>query len=383
MKRKQRFPLRALEYPSVSNCAMAPPEQWLTSPYSRCFNRLAVRFGWRCGITLGIVIHCGPFLLAFVVWYFQNLLNDPSSDAFAGIMALKLTMPIAGLWIVLGPCLMVLGEIGFGRTLGELYRTSNDGWNRLALEKSVKRVNGLAWPIASAFCVLVISAFLFSNNWLSSTLNVGQWPDPSWIFGLLVVSQIGFSAGFGIWGIVQAVNMVRVATSTVEGPDNPPWSPFRPDQVPGMEALAFFSVTTAVIFSFGSVLAPAITIVAISAKGLVAVLLLIAVTFLLVGSAFLFLFPTFMIRSLARHQMIGLLSEISLEVEQAHLELRSTPSPTEEQYRHWSVLLSYWLAVSRTHARPENLLILSRLPATVLVPFLSLTATFLGLFLKL
>jgi hypothetical protein len=372
-----------LEYPSGSNYEMAPSEQWITSPYSRFFNRLAVRFGWRCGIAIGIVIHSGPFLLAFVVWYVSNIVKDPTSDTFARITALKLTMPIAGLWIVLGPCLMVFGEIGFGRTLGELYRTSNDGWNRLALEKSVKRVKGLAWPIASSFFVLVIAAYLFSNNWLSNTLNVGQWPDPSWIIGLLVVSQIGISAGFGIWGIVQAVNMVRVATSTVEGPDNPPWSPLRPDQVPGMEALAFFAVTTAVVFSFGSVLAPAITIVAISAKGFVAVLLLIAVTVLLAGSAFLFLVPTFMIRSLAHHQTIRMLSKLSLEVEQAHMELRSTPSPTEEQYRHWSALLSYWLAVSRTHARPENLLILSRLPATVLVPILSLTATFFGLFLKL
>lgn len=325
---------------------------------------------------MALMLHTSPFLLGFAVWFSINW------DLFGGPTPLRWLMPLAAVWIPLGPSLMVLGEVGFRGTLNELARTKDDGWNLPRIEEARARVRSTALPVVWGFVSFSVFAYLLAQGWLESNLAIGSRFSVSWLMGLVTVLQLGASSGFGAWGVIQAVSLVHVATSTVVGKRNPPWLPFHPDQAPGIEALSYFSISTAVIFSFGSVMAPAILIVAISAGGYVAVFLMATVAVLLFGSSVLFLIPTYFIRRLTTRQRLRFLTELAGELQIAHQAARSEPSPSDHEVGRWTILLSYWKEAAGQTPHPGNLALLSRLPATVIVPFLSLVAAYLGLALK-
>ena len=359
---------------------MPPTDKWVRSSYGRTVRVLMVGRGARRAAVAGIGLHTLPFIVVFTVWYAGNL-------GEIALPSLTWAMPIAATWIVLGPLLMFVGEIGFGRTYGELIRTSGDNWPFGEIEKWLERCDRWRIPVCALVVAVTGGAYWFGSAWLDRNILIGEKWSATWWTGAAVVCQIGWSAGHGIWGVLKSVGFVHAATSVdrnVHEPALPPWAPFRPEQAPGMESLAFFSLSTALVFSCGSVLAPAIITVALSdsISSTSSALMLAFVVVLTLGSSILFLVPTTRLRALAHLQRVVRLDTLALEIEELATRIRAEESPDTTAMEKCQLLLNLRNAIAAESPHPRNLAIVGRLPMTTFLPVLSVAGTWLGLALK-
>jgi len=359
---------------------------WAVSPYSRLAIRLAHRRNSESRylflIPLGAAL---PPMIVFILWFLQGFLGE-SSNAFRSGQ-FTWAIPVASLWILFGPLLMTLGELEFGKTVRELRRTRNDGWPIEHIEFCVSRVNRIAWLIVAIFVMLTLVAYLLSEQWLETNLEVGERFSPSWWAGLFVLTHIGHVSGWGVWGVAKALTLTRIVSSSANyksrskqlGVLLPPWTPFRSDQVPGMEAIATFAIRTALLFSAGSVMAPAIALTANKVSAVASIPLWIAILVLLLGSSALFIVPAVWISQLARWQKAEYVRRIATRfelpglMEPVHAEIGA---PRIEKSDFGLNLIDFAI---RQPSLPENLQILRRLPLAALIPLLSAAGTVAGI----
>jgi len=324
-------------------------------------------------------------MIVFILWFLQGFLGD-SSNAFRSGQ-FTWAIPVGSLWILFGPLLMTLGELEFGKTVRELRRTRGDGWPIEKIEFSVSRVNRMAWLIVAIFVMLTLVAYLLSEQWLESNLEVGERFSPSWWAGLFVLTHIGHVSGWGVWGVAKALTLTRIVSSSANyksrskqlGVLLPPWTPFRSDQVPGMEAIATFAIRTALLFSAGSVMAPAIALTANQVSAVASIPLWIAISVLLLGSSALFVVPAVWISQLANWQKaeyvrrIATRFDLSELMEPGHAEIEA---PRFEKSNLGLKIIDFTI---RQPSLPENLQIFRRLPLAALIPLLSAAGTVAGI----
>ena len=359
---------------------------WAVSPYSRFAMRLSRR---RCSesqilflVPLGAAL---PPMIVFLFWFLRGSIDESTNTFQSG--PFTWAIPVASLWILFGPLLMTLGESGFRSLLDELRRTErDDGWPIDKIEAAVHRVNRMAWKIVAPFVALTLIAYLLTGQWLKDNLEVGARFTPSWLAGLFVLLHIGHVSGWGIWGVAKALTLTRIASSPSNyksksrqlGVVLPPWTPFRSDQVPGLEALATFSIKTALIFSAGSVMVPAIALTANQISAVASIPLWIAVFVLLLGSSALFLVPAVWITQLTRWQKTEYVRRVAtnfnlsglIQLDQAEIDALEI-----EKSELGVNLIDF---ATRQPSLPENLQIFRRLPLAAFIPILSAAGTVAG-----
>jgi len=283
---------------------------------------------------------------------------------------------------------MTLGEMGFRKTLDQLGRTRNDGWPIEKIETAIVRLNRLAWKMVATFVVLTLTAYILAGEWLETNLDVGMRFSLSWWAGLFVIIHIGHASGWGVWGVVKALTLTRIVSS----PSNyksmsrqrdvllPPWSPFRIDHVPGMEALSTFAIRTSLLFSAGSVMVPAIALTANQVSVVASFPLWIAVSILLFGSSVLFVVPSIWISQLARWQKTEYVRRLATKFNLSELSELNSAEIEALKLQRSDLGLNLIDFAARQTALPENLQIFRRLPLAALLPILSAVGTVVGIF---
>jgi hypothetical protein len=291
------------------------------------------------------------------------------------------------LWILFGPFLMVLGERGFGKVISELHRTAHDGWPIGNIGSATHFVNRIAWLIVAPFTGLTLLSYLLAGQWLETNLDVGSSFSLSWWAGLVVVTHIGHVSGWGVWGVIKALTLTWIVTS----PSNykmqsrelkallPPWTPFRSDQVPGVEAIATFSINTAFLFSAGSVLAPAIALTANEVSAIASIPLWLAVLILVFGSTALFIIPAVWISRLARWQKTEYLKWLAERYQLSKLAGSNSEVLGADEFRKIDVGIKLVDFTNRQPALPDSFQTFRRLPLAVFIPALSVAGTVAGL----
>jgi hypothetical protein len=364
---------------------------WVNSPYSWLIVRLARTMDTRVAVAVGFALNAILPFIVFIVWYLTRETGPGTGrscqDLNSVASELNWMVPIASLWIVLGPTMMFIGEVNYGRTLRELRRTRHDGWNFDAVDNHTQMASRLRIPIIGAVTVAILSVYIGGHDWFHNCLGVSSKDNlVPYVAGLFVLIQMGLSVGLGMWGVYKSIGFIFAATrfpKTRGATPIPPWTPFRPNQVPGLEALSKFNLKIALVFSSGSVMTPAISIIALYGdfSGLQLIILLTSVMVLLLGSSVLFMVPTVKLRKLASRLHNDYLTDLGKHIE--HLkQVANKPNATQNTWLELQHLIdTYTLATTQT-AFPSNLQVLSRIPASIVLPLLSLTGTYVGLLLK-
>jgi hypothetical protein len=369
-----------------------PAEQeWVNSPYSWTIVRLARKITTRSAVTVGLALHALVPFFVFLTWYLTRNTGPGTGticpDLKPAAAALDWMMPIAALWIVLGPTMMFVGEVNYGRALRELNRTRNDGWNFDAVDRHTRLASRLRTPVIGATTVAVLSVYISDDSWFRDCLGVSSSDNLfPYIAGLLVLTQMGLSIGLGVWGVFKSIGFIFAATRFPKHHDSgpmPPWTPFRPDQVPGLESLSTFNLRTAFVFSSGSVMGPAISIIAVTGDftGVQLLILWVSVAVLFLGSSVLFLVPTVRLRKLAARLRNDYLTDLGKQIESLQRSSGSPPASDTARFELQNLVDTYALASTQT-AFPDNLQIVSRIPASIMIPVLSLVGTYVGLLTK-
>jgi hypothetical protein len=113
-----------------------------------------------------------------------------------------------------------------------------------------------AWPIAYFPSALLFAAFanfcfVVYRSYVADDFLILDGT-PAFYLTLTILTITGFITGIGVGGVIFAIwSLGRVFREELE------WQPFHSDQRGGYGFLATFSVETAILFSFGSVLVPA------------------------------------------------------------------------------------------------------------------------------
>lgn len=359
---------------------------WAISPFSRLGMRI-------CGGQLTRrCFFLGPFgvsllpMIVFTVWFVQGSLSDSKNTFQSG--PFTWAIPAASLWILLGPSLMALGERGFGKVISELNRTANDGWPLGKLVMATQFVNRIAWLIVAPFTALTLLAYFLAGEWLETNLDVGSRFSLSWWAGLVVVTHIGHVSGWGVWGVVKALTLTWIVTLPANYKTQsrtlqtllPPWTPFRSDQVPGIEAIATFSINTAFLFSAGSVLAPAIALAAGDVSAIASITLWLTVLILVFGSTALFVIPAVWISRLTRWQKTEYLKNLTSRYQLSRLADSKLEELSTESIGKMDLGIKLIDFANRQPALPDSFQTFRRLPLAVFIPALSIAGTVAGLF---
>lgn len=275
-------------------------------------------------------VFCIPPSAAFWIWFLVGVRHNLSHHYHALLFA----MPLASLWILLGPMLVQQWEFNLESLMARLKQTDRaGGWD---LDAIVGKAHGADrayyWFVVPA-TLAAPAAFWIAYPYYEADLALRGIADQA--TGLAVMLILGFVNSNGLWGAYKSIAVVRAATREAA----PEWRPFRPDQPNGLPELNRFCWSTAVQFSFGSVLLPALYIIQQQVPLATAVIILLFVAVLAVGGLVLFTVPTRWLRQLGRAQHRRALAALAPLIERTMAQAGDLDGqPNDEVQRRWYAL---------------------------------------------
>lgn len=156
-------------------------------------------------------------------------------------------------WILISPSLVAQWELSaLGGVLAKLRAFSVNQGIDADLSDRLRRSWRIAYlPSALLFAAFANFCFVSYRSYLAADFLILDGT-LAFYLTLTILTITGFITGIGIGGVIYALWLLgRVFRENLE------WQPFHADQRGGYGFLANFSVETAVLFSFGSVLIPA------------------------------------------------------------------------------------------------------------------------------
>jgi len=189
-----------------------------------------------------------PFFLLFS-WmiYEKRLLIHTQPVIF-------ISMVIAGTWLFLGPVLIVNWELSFRRFHEKLQDKL-----RVNSEIKPKYINKIYFNDAiiralfsAVFSIVVCLVVFFGIDvYREIGLNYG-YSDPVFWLSAFLALQIGFTAGFGFWGVFKTIHSVLIIHSY----HDLDWEVFNSDKKGGLYFIYRFILGTAYVFGVGTVVVP-------------------------------------------------------------------------------------------------------------------------------
>ncbi len=188
-----------------------------------------------------------PLWLLFCVGFFQSAPPMPDWKL------IHWAVFFASSWILISPALVAQWELcALSGALARLREFAAAQNIDLALVERIRR----SWPLSYLLSGILFAAFanfcfVVYRAYLSDAFLILDGT-PAFYLTLTILTITGFITGIGVGGVVFSLWMLgRVMCERLE------WQPFHADQRGGYGFLANFSLETAVLFSFGSVIVPA------------------------------------------------------------------------------------------------------------------------------
>ena len=264
---------------------------------------------------------------AFWIWFLLEVRHSVGHNSHA----LVYTMPLASLWILLGPMLMQQWEFDLEDLVGRLRATAEaGGWDLKAVESAARGADhGYYWFVVPA-TLAAPAAFWIAYPLYESSLALRGFAEQA--TGLAVMLIVGFINSNGMWAAYKSISVVRAATGSAA----PEWHPFGPSRANGLLELNRFCWSTAVKFSVGSVLLPSLYVVQSQVPVAAQVIILVFVALLATGGLVLFTVPTTWLRRLGRAQRQRALDTLAPLLQRTMAEAARLDGQTRaELQRRW------------------------------------------------
>lgn len=198
-------------------------------------------------LVVGMLLMGLPLWGLFCFGYFQ------SAPPFAEWKIIHWAVFFGSSWILISPALVTQWELSaLSGTLARLREYATEGRFDAELTEKFRR----SWPFAYLPAGILFAAFanvcfVMYRSYVAEDFLILDGT-LAFYLTLTTLTITGFVTGIGIGGVIFALWMLgHVLAERLE------WQPFHADQKGGYGFLANFSVETAVLFSFGSVLVPA------------------------------------------------------------------------------------------------------------------------------
>jgi hypothetical protein len=218
----------------------------------------------------------------FWYWFLADV-----RPALGGDMAsLRWAMPLAAVWITVGPLLMQIGEFIEERWLDLLRRSAALGWNLPAVRHQRETLGRFYYPATLTGALAATTSLALALPALREIIPIdGTW---SHIAAFVVIAQVGFTSSSGVHGAVKAITVpgasLRGATLR--------WGPFRPAELGSIRASYRCYTVFGVLFSVGTVFVPALTFVEGSFSGGARFIVWMFIGALLVNGTAMFVVPS-------------------------------------------------------------------------------------------
>ncbi len=198
-------------------------------------------------LVVGGLLMGAPLWALFCVGFFQ------SAPPFAEWKTIHWAVFFGSSWILISPALVAQWELSaLSGTLARLREFADAQGIEAHMVDALRKSWPIAYlPSAILFAVFANFCFVMYRSYLADDFLILDGT-VAFYLTLTTLTITGFVTGIGIGGVIFALWMLgRVLAERLE------WQPFHADQRGGYGFLANFSVETAVLFSFGSVLVPA------------------------------------------------------------------------------------------------------------------------------
>ena len=344
-----------------------PPEIWRCSVFVCIYTQIAARNEnyysvikkWSRPCLAGFI----PFCL-FWVWF-----GFLSSELSARIIV---DLSFASVWMLLSPVLMAITEYRLSGLLDNFQKNSHHGWKLNEFIYKLPKRDMLYWGTTISFSLLFGIVFILGRTYIADIIGISKIDVPMLLLGSLCMMLTGFATGNGIWGLRKACLLYYfiLRHSRIR------WYPFRVKQISGLERLAKDGFLTATVFSIGATFAPISLRIFIESDSNIRYFALLGVAILVLGSAVLFSFITFVLYRLAKFSRQDVLEEIADKIEihlsrncMNNLSEKQDNLPTNEPQMELIDLLALHNSIhsSETHAiiisQGRNLILILLIPA--------------------
>ena len=306
------------------------------------------------------------FALQWFIFRFQPLEHNGKQNLIIGS---------AIIWMVLAPALMTLGQTWVESLLNSAVVDANDAnLNLDDLFDHLELVDRWSLLTSTGFSVVVMFAFLSTQDEISDYIGVEQLSAWEIARGLFLFAYVGFTSGEGVWGIAKTLVLENQMTKI-----RWPWYPFEPLPIDSLQKLGRYSYTTALLFSAGVLFLPATLSVWISGDQLATrIAAMIGSGVLVFGSTVLAIYPYRRLKKLEALQRSFGLYEARRLVERhlpQNLVRRKSISDSSDQCGKTcsidlSSALELWKAIKFEPVSPTDSLtkFLRQLGSTLIIP---------------
>jgi len=318
----------------------------------------------------------GAFLIFSMVptaLFWMWFLLETRHQVDARFEAISYALPIASLWIALGPLCMQHGEFLLERYFAVFSRDAGAADLDLSeVQKSISAIDRWYFRTSVPLAVIVPLAFLVTFPQVQTAIGASE----VWRYlGAVVFAQVGFVAGSGIWGVVKVLRIAVSVAAIARDPDRSAalrWQPFRPTQKATYASVYTTIGGIGVIFSLGSLVIPMLLAVLPALHPVAQVVVIFFVGLFFIGGLVVFIVPVHLLHLVLEEQKRGILDEIADDIESVTRTIREEKEKRSPEltlhYQELGVFLQLRAAVAAESPLPPAARVISRSVATLILP---------------
>lgn len=249
------------------------------------------------------------FALPPSVLYWSCYLGPGNNRIPADYQALKIAVPLSGIFVTFAPLVFQQGEFIYEKLLRAIADDDEAaGWDTAAIQQAIDRADRVYHWLTVPLAILVGGSVGYVMYQIRDIAPVGA---PAGLVGeVLVLACLGHVTATGIWG---AGKLLVVLRSTVASA-NPRWKPFRAP-TPGFQYLFRFAWINGVNFSLSNCTVPALIVVWPRLNPASQVISAAFIVLTAVGGLLLFCLTTWWLNRLSQRMRENAVGELTPHIE--------------------------------------------------------------------
>lgn len=334
------------------------------SPYARPITRPGRQSRIWLGVHVAAFVGCAAWLL---------LESLPDSD--------EVTIPVAvlvsSIWLIVGPMLVMQWERSLTTLDEALAERASLGPDAVdAVRRSLASIRHARLAVISLPVMLVVVAYLAGDEFFGDELSLPR-SGVVFVLGLVVMALGGLAAGCGLWQAVLTVWLAIVLPRQIDD-----FEPFAGTTSRSSRDIASFCFAAARAFGLGgAILLPSLAAALWALDDSALAALVAAIVLIIGGTISLIAVPAWTLSRRNDDARVDFLDRLSAEVDDAaDAAIAPNAQMTDEQYARLRALLEIRTHVAAHTVSQPSIELVKRIPAAVVLPLLSILASWVSLF---
>ena len=322
------------------------------------FTKISLHFSKNGNLNAHLIVSFLIFGLPFLA-LFSIMIYEKSHLIYTQPL-IFLSLIISGAWLFLGPMLIVNWELSFKQFHEQLQekliankKIKTKYINRVYFNDSIVRTI-FSSSFSITFCLVI---FCSMDVYKLIGLNYG-YSDPVFWLSAFLALQIGYTAGFGFWGVFKTIHSILI----IRNYHDLHWQVFCSDKKGGLAFIYKFILKTAYTFSVGTVLVPFWLQIAAHSTHNVKIISYALIILYSLSIVSTFIIPSRNITRLIREKLVDSIDKISNSLN-AHLK-------KEENDVEFLKLMATYRYLNEYDIVPIKLLKAIEFTAIAIIPFI-------------